>query len=272
MHIVPIMKHPHKVETFPLSRVATFDMGVIGRKKHRIVGLLEVDVTHARQRLREMRRAGSAISFTSWFVKTVAATVEEIPQVHGVLRGRRRFVFDDIDVALMVERFVNGTPVPLPTVLEACNSRSLESIESGIMRAANQPVGGAQDFQLGRRRSKIVTALFYRLPQFLRLAVFGAMLKNPKIRKQSMGTVIVTSVAAGIRFPGWIIPRTMHNLAFGLGSVIRKPRVVGEEVLPRDVLHLTVILDHDVVDGAPAARFTSRLVKNLETAAVLCQE
>lgn len=62
-----------------------------------------------------------------------------------------------------------------------------------------------------------------------------------------MGSVIVTSVAPGLQFPGWILSRSMHNLAFGFGSVVRKPRVV----------HLTVLFDHDVVDGAPAARFVS---------------
>jgi pyruvate/2-oxoglutarate dehydrogenase complex dihydrolipoamide acyltransferase (E2) component len=37
----------------------------------------------------------------------------------------------------------------------------------------------------------------------------------------------------------------------------------------RDYLQLTVSFDHDIVDGAPAARFTKRLVELLETASVL---
>jgi pyruvate/2-oxoglutarate dehydrogenase complex dihydrolipoamide acyltransferase (E2) component len=70
-----------------------------------------------------------------------------------------------------------------------------------------------------------------------------------------MGTVIVTSIASDIRFPRWIIPRTMHNLAVGLASVVRKSWVAGDGVEPRQVLYQTVLLDHDVVGGAPAARF-----------------
>lgn len=117
------MKNRRRVETFPLSRISTFDVGVISRKKHHITGLLEVDVTDARARLRSIRRAGSPVSFTAWFVKTVALSIQDMPQVHGVLRGqRRRTIFQDVDISLVVEREVNGTPVPLPVVVRNCNT------------------------------------------------------------------------------------------------------------------------------------------------------
>jgi pyruvate/2-oxoglutarate dehydrogenase complex dihydrolipoamide acyltransferase (E2) component len=37
----------------------------------------------------------------------------------------------------------------------------------------------------------------------------------------------------------------------------------------RDVLDLTLAIDHNVVDGAPAARFAADLREFIETAAVL---
>jgi pyruvate/2-oxoglutarate dehydrogenase complex dihydrolipoamide acyltransferase (E2) component len=57
----------------------------------------------------------------------------------------------------------------------------------------------------------------------------------------------------------------MHNLCLALGSVVKKPWVVGERIAAQDVLHLTVLFDHDVVDGAPAARFLADLVRRMET-------
>jgi pyruvate/2-oxoglutarate dehydrogenase complex dihydrolipoamide acyltransferase (E2) component len=259
------MKASNVVQTFPLSRIATSDVGVIGRKKHHIMGLLEVDVTAARAQLREKRKKGSAVSFTTWFLKTVADSIKETPQVHGVLKGRRRrVIFEEVDVTLMIERLVDGEPVPLPVVIRACETKSMVDIESQIAAAAGQSVDGTRDYELGRQRSPFLMGLYYRLPQFLRVGVMKKILANPQVRKATMGTVIVTSVAAGVRFPGWIVPTSMHNLAFGLGSVVREPRVVRQAVVPRDVLHLTVLLDHDVIDGAPATRFVSRLVKALE--------
>jgi hypothetical protein len=45
------MNQAMRVETFPLSRVGTFDVGIIGGRKHQIVGLLEAEIrgaaTHA---------------------------------------------------------------------------------------------------------------------------------------------------------------------------------------------------------------------------------
>lgn len=46
---------------------------------------------------------------------------------------------------------------------------------------------------------------------------------------------------------------------FTLGSITTKPGVVRGAVVPREVLNLTVLIDHDVVDGAVVARFFTRL-------------
>jgi pyruvate/2-oxoglutarate dehydrogenase complex dihydrolipoamide acyltransferase (E2) component len=40
--------------------------------------------------------------------------------------------------------------------------------------------------------------------------------------------------------------------------------VVDEAVVPRDILALTVMIDHDLVDGAPAARFLNDFVTRLK--------
>jgi pyruvate/2-oxoglutarate dehydrogenase complex dihydrolipoamide acyltransferase (E2) component len=48
-------------------------------------------------------------------------------------------------------------------------------------------------------------------------------------------------------------------------GIARKPAVIDERVQPRDMLDLTVAFDHDVVDGAPAARFVKRLVELIES-------
>jgi pyruvate/2-oxoglutarate dehydrogenase complex dihydrolipoamide acyltransferase (E2) component len=44
-----------------------------------------------------------------------------------------------------------------------------------------------------------------------------------------------------------------------------------ERIEARDFLSLTLTFDHDVVDGAPAARFTERLKELIETGAGLDQ-
>jgi pyruvate/2-oxoglutarate dehydrogenase complex dihydrolipoamide acyltransferase (E2) component len=49
----------------------------------------------------------------------------------------------------------------------------------------------------------------------------------------------------------------------------QRPRVIDGQVTARDVLDLTIAIDHNVVDGAPAARFAAEFRELLESAAVI---
>ena len=75
---------------------------------------------------------------------------------------------------------------------------------------------------------------------------------------------------------GWGIPLTDYTLCLTIGGIARRPGVVreregerGERIEARDFLSLTISVDHDVVDGAPAARFAQRLKEIIESARVL---
>ncbi len=43
----------HTVISYPNSRVATFDVGKVGKRKHHIARLVEADVTPARNKIRD---------------------------------------------------------------------------------------------------------------------------------------------------------------------------------------------------------------------------
>jgi pyruvate/2-oxoglutarate dehydrogenase complex dihydrolipoamide acyltransferase (E2) component len=49
-----------------------------------------------------------------------------------------------------------------------------------------------------------------------------------------------------------------------VGGIAEKPGVVDGRVEPREFLHVTLDFDHDVVDGAPAARFAQRFSELVE--------
>lgn len=58
----------------------------------------------------------------------------------------------------------------------------------------------------------------------------------------------------------------MYTLAATVGGIAEKPAVVKGRIVPRELLSLTVDFDHDLVDGAPAARFVRDLRARLERA------
>jgi len=261
-----VKKAKHQVFHYPSSRIATIDLGQVALRKHHIAGLLEVDVTTALSGLLKQGSAKPGVSFFAWIVKTIGAAIAENRNVHAVSGARNStVVFDDIDISVLVERKVEGTRVPLPLVIRRANEKSAEQIHAEIREAQKQAIRNEGNYVLSENRvSRAAMKLYYTLPQKLRLFIIDRILKNPHRRKNMMGTVVVTSVGSVGRLPGWIIPKSMHNLCFGLGSIVKKPWVIENEIQVRDILHLTILFDHDVVDGVPAARFAAKLVERIE--------
>lgn len=241
------------------------DIGRLALSKHHITGLLEVDITDARARLREDRSGEAGVSFFGWFVKTVATVIAENRYVHAVEgRKNRVVVFDDIDISIVVERKVGEARVPLPMLVRGADKKTAEEIYAEIRTAQGRKIEDEGDYVLsGRSISTMLLKLYYVVPRWLRLFAFRRVLANPFRKKKFMGTVVITSIGAARGLSGWIIPKSMHNLCIGLGAISKKPWVVGDEVKPREILHLTLLFDHDVVDGIPAARFAGELVRKL---------
>ncbi len=57
----------------------------------------------------------------------------------------------------------------------------------------------------------------------------------------------------------------MHPICFGIGNITKKPVEFNDKVEIREILHMAVLLDHDVIDGAQMARFISKLTDNIES-------
>jgi pyruvate/2-oxoglutarate dehydrogenase complex dihydrolipoamide acyltransferase (E2) component len=55
-----------------------------------------------------------------------------------------------------------------------------------------------------------------------------------------------------------------------LGGIAKKPSIVEERIEVREYLSVTISFDHDIIDGAPAARFTQRLKGLIENGYIPC--
>lgn len=253
---------------FPRSRLSTVDLGRIGLHRHHIAALLEVDVTRARHQIRIVNRGGeSAVSFIAWLISNVARSLAAHPAAHAVRAGRRKIAtFGSVNVSIMVERAVAETRVPLPILITGADSKSVSEIEQVIQQARSEPVDPAT-VVIGREPGGLAMRLYYALPGFLRRALLQLVLRNPRRLHRTMGSVVVTSIGMGGRVRGWFIPRSMHPVCIGIGAVTPKAVVVNGAIEPREVLHMTVLVDHDVVDGAPASRWISTLVRAMENGA-----
>lgn len=254
---------PFEVRPFRRERRTIVDALEVGVRRHMVHALLELDVTRARQLIREREAStGVRLSFTAFAVASLARAVGEDRLLHAYRDWRGRLVlFEDVDVVTLVESEVDA--VAVPHVVRAAQRRTVREIHDELRRVQAQPGTSAQ-------RSGALARLAPLVPGFLRRLVLRLLRRNPHWLKRTAGTTLVTSVGMFGLGAGWgigIVP--LHTLCLAVGGISRRPGLVDGRVEPREVLALTASVDHDVVDGAPAARFASRLRRLIEEAEVL---
>ncbi|MBK9391229.1 MAG: 2-oxo acid dehydrogenase subunit E2 [Bacteroidetes bacterium] len=247
-------------QTIPESRIATFDTFSAGMLRHHVAAILEFDVTDSRKKLQELRKNGTNISFNGWLLRVIGMTLKNHPEASAFLYSKRKLlIFDDINISIMIEKKINGNKVPVPVVIEKTNEKSALEITAEIEAAKNSEMGSG-DIVINRKRS-FSERVYYHLPGFLRRLTWSLILRNPHFAYKKMGNVIVTSLGMTGRINGWFIHRSIHPVSFGIGSVLKKPVVTGNEIKIREILNMTILIDHDVIDGAPMVRLLNELTR-----------
>jgi len=260
----------YEEKPFPRLREIIVDTVEQGLKRHHTKGLIELDVTKGREHIRKHKeKTGEALSFTGWIMKCIGQAVNEHKQVQAMRKGKKIVIFDDVDISVMVERIVDDRVFPVVFVVRKANKKSLREIHDEIRRA--QVLTEDDYLKKGEaRRAKMLLSM----PKFLRNFFFWRKIrKDPFFVKEYLGTVGVTSIGMyGKGTTSWPIPTSLQPLFFALGGIARKPGVIGDKIAIREYLCMTILFDHDVVDGAPAARFFARLAELVENGFGLNEE
>lgn len=249
------MKDEFTVTPFPAARLAEIDYMQVARNKHVVHGLFEVDVTNVRQFIREHKaRTGETLSFTAFITACVAQAVDRNKRVHGYRNWRNQLVmYDDVDVNILVERPAGDTVIGTPYVVRAANKKTWRAIHDEIRAAQSIP---APEF-------KRINAYRY-IPAFIRRLFWRIMLHHPPLMKRIAGTVSITAIGMFGKGAGWGLTITGYTLALALGGIASKPVLIDQRIESREVLSMTISVDHDIVDGAPAARFVQQLKELIE--------
>jgi pyruvate/2-oxoglutarate dehydrogenase complex dihydrolipoamide acyltransferase (E2) component len=246
------------VEPFPVGRRFSLDAGVRARKTHAIHGLLEMDVTRARQAIHEYKlRTGEGLSFTAYMIACLAKAIETDRHVHAYLDWRNRLViFDDVDVNTIIEVDSQSGKVVMPHIIRSANRKTLLEMHAEIRGAKAQPSStGEMKFM----------RLFLYLPGFVRRGFYWLVMRNPVRFRRLSSSVLVTAVGMFGKGGGWGIPAINFPLTITLGGILEKPGVVDGRIEVRQYLCVTVSFNHDIIDGAPAARFTQTFRELVET-------
>lgn len=246
-----------EVRPFLKVRRAYVDVLRAGRRKNLMHGLLQVDVTGARRALHHDAPGGVPLSFTAWVAHCVATAVDADRVVHAYRRRNRLVLFADVDVNTQVEAELQGQKVVKSIIIRAANRKTVQEISDEIRAAQRE--------QPGDERRYRGTVAFVSIPAFIRHLGWRMVMADPRWFKRFGGTVGLSSVGMFGTGGGWGIVMTPPTLMVVVGGISTQPRLVAGELRDREFLHLTLSFDHDVVDGAPAARFAARLTDLIES-------
>jgi pyruvate/2-oxoglutarate dehydrogenase complex dihydrolipoamide acyltransferase (E2) component len=246
----------YEVVPFPSSRRAVTAAVRAGRRIVPMHGLLDVDVTEAR---RLLARPEPALSMTAFVIAVVARAVAAHPEVHAYRDWRGRLVrHRHVDVQALVEVPTGQGPFGLVHVLRDADVRDVADLGVELHGAKADMASSGTGRALER-----LAPLAGRVPGVFP-AMYAVMSRSVRAH-QLAGTVQVTAVGMFAGGGGFAIaPPTLASVCVVVGGLSRRARVVGDQIAVRDVLDLTVTIDHNVIDGAPATRFGADLRRRME--------
>ncbi|MBS7658361.1 MAG: dihydrolipoamide acetyltransferase family protein [Candidatus Bathyarchaeia archaeon] len=163
------------------------------------------------------------ISLTAFIVKAAAKALEEYPIFNSTLDKEEIKIFEEINIALAIHT-EEGLITP---VIKNSNKKSIVEISNNIKELTDK-----------------------------------ALQRKLSIEEVTGGTFTITNL--GLYDVEVFIPiiNPPQTGILGIGKIKKKPIVINDQILIKPIAILTLVFDHRVVDGVPAAKFLQK-IKNL---------
>jgi chloramphenicol O-acetyltransferase len=73
-----------RIESIPKMRRFALDAGHLGRKRHIVHGLIEVDITTTRNLIKKHKdKTGETLSFTAFLIFCLSEAIQQNPHLHA---------------------------------------------------------------------------------------------------------------------------------------------------------------------------------------------
>jgi len=187
---------------------------------------METQTEAVLERRKELHnKTGEEISVTAYVVKAVAKALEDHPLLNSSLEGEELQVYGDINVAVAINT-PDGLVAP---VIPKTNKKSVADISREIRNLTDRAV----------QNKLLVSDLTGGTFTVTNLGGYGVDLFAPVINPPQCAIL-------------------------GYGRTSERPVVVGKEVHVVSMTTLSLVFDHRIVDGVPAAQFLQRVKGLLE--------
>ena len=240
---------------WPALRDNLVDFLDLTKDKRFIYALSVANVTTAKNDLERLtEQAEASFNINSYLLWSYGQVMGKHKDLHAIKHGKKLIVFDDIDIATVIERELpDGTKQPYPYIIRGVQRRSYYEVAKELEDAKTLDLDGL----IARKKSVILN----RFPRWMRKIIMRKALKNPLKWKEALGTVAFTNIGSVVQNKlFWPLPLGPYPVIVATGAVMEKQ--VADQTIWE--LNFCVCLDHNITDGAPAARFGSDLIDFLE--------
>ncbi len=231
---------------------------VDSNKKNAIHCLTKIDITNPREiRNKIYQDTNKKISFNAYILRCLAEVIKIFPEMNSFIRGNKLIILEDINISLMVEREIDGVNVPEPICIRKTDTKDILEIHEEIRSAQKN-----QQNKIGALSNttwiNLIPGFLFRL--FIKIADRSIRMTN------KYGKIAVSSPGMFSSSPSWFIPHGTATVFLVIGNIYSENYIDSDSKLKqREMLNVTLSFDHEIVDGAPAARFVSEFEKILSS-------
>ena len=194
------------------------------------VDLTEVMALRAKYKDKFVKDHGVKLGFMSFFVKAATEALKKFPVVNASVEGDDILYHDYCDVGVAIST-PRGLMVP---VLRNVEHMSFADVENGIVDYATQAREGSIGLDALQGGTFTVT----------NGGTFGSLLSTPIINPP-------------------------QSAILGMHNIVKRPMVVGDEILARPMMYIALSYDHRIIDGRDAVLFLVTIKDLLEDPARL---
>lgn len=171
------------------------------------------------------KKYGVKLGFMSFFVKATVAALKAYPIINSFIEGDEIVTLNSYDIGIAVST-ERGLLVP---VVKSCDTLSFGGIELAIERFGKRAREGTISVDELKGGSFTIT----------NGGVFGSLLSTP-------------------------ILNLPQSAILGMHSIVKRPVVVGDEIVIRPMMYVALSYDHRLIDGRDAVLFLVSLKNALE--------
>jgi pyruvate/2-oxoglutarate dehydrogenase complex dihydrolipoamide acyltransferase (E2) component len=236
-----------------------------------IYGQLEVRVEPLEKWIAEAReKTGRKVTITHCVARAMAILLARHPDMNAMIRWRRLYLREDVDVFLQVAiqsddpQRVGKTDLSGTIVRQADKLSTSQLCDYVVESAKKIRTKGDKEFERTKSQANLIPGmLFHYILHFLvflqvELNIDTGFLGAPR---DPFGSCMITSVGMFDAPVGYapFFPLARCPIVMCIGSIQEKPVVEDGKVVPGRVVSLQATMDHRVIDGVHAGLLSKEL-------------